>query len=87
MTDKFVQLLGRFCDRRVTMMKLPLLVYFACLPLFFSASALSWPFPDLAQSAPLHDREWQGRDCRITPTASDSQEAQESVEEEEPDCD
>ncbi len=86
MKDNFVQLLRRLCHRQVTTMRLPLLVYFACLPLFFSASAMSWPFPDALQSAPQRSLDWQDRDCQVTPVASDSGDAQEA-EEEEPDCD
>lgn len=87
MKDNFIQLLRRIYHRQVTTMKLPLLVYFACLPLFFSASAMSWPFPDVLQSAPQQSRDWQGRDCGVTAIANDSRDAQEPAEEEEPECD
>lgn len=63
------------------MIKLPLLIYLACLPLFFSASAMSWPFPESTESTPS-----QSRDCLIATAATDTQEKKKAVEDEEPDC-
>ena len=87
MKDKFNQLCGRLRDRPIVTMKLPLFVYFACLPLFFSASAMSWPFPESAQIAPPQGRDWPKRDCLTATSGTETQDAQEAVEDEEPECD
>ena len=66
---------------------IPLLVYFACLPLFFSASALSWPLSTPLETSPPAARDWPAsRDCSIAPVQSQEPEEQEDVEDEEPDC-
>lgn len=65
----------------------PLFFYFACLPLFFSASALSWPFPESLETAPPSVRDWPGaRDCQVVPSQSEAPDEQGAVEDEEPDC-
>ena len=70
------------------MKRISLLLYFALLPVFFSASALSWPLPDAFESAPpsIRDRADVG-DCPIAPTQAEAPEEELPVEEEEPDCD
>ena len=62
--------------------RLALLVYFACLPLFFSANALSWPFAEAVETEPATER-----DCPIVPTANHSSDEQATDEDDEPDCD
>ncbi len=67
---------------------IPLLAYFACLPLFFSASALSWPLAEPPETSSPTVRDWPGsRDCSIAPSQSQAPEEQQDVEEEEPECD
>ena len=70
------------------MNRLSLILYFALLPLFFSASALSWPFPDTTESAPpsVRDRAGAG-DCPVIPSQGEAPETRQPVEDEEPDCD
>ena len=69
------------------MNRISLILYFALLPVFFSASALSWPFPDAIESAPPSVRDWPGTgDCPIAPSQAEAAEDELPVEEEEPDC-
>ncbi len=69
------------------MNRILLIIYFALLPVFFSASALSWPFPDAIETAPPSVRDWPvAGDCPIAPSQAQAPEDQLPVEEEEPDC-
>ncbi len=70
------------------MNRISLILYFALLPVFFTASALSWPLPDAIESAPPSVRDWPGAgDCPIVPSQAQAPEEEPPVEEEEPDCD
>ena len=88
MQQKFDPPAQRPRGHRPGLARLPLLAYFACLPLFFSASALSWPFSEPGETTSPTVRDWPtSRDCAIAPSQSDENEQQETVEDEEPDCD
>lgn len=88
MQQKFDQPVPRPRGLRAGLTGVPLLVYFACLPLFFSASALSWPLSTPLDASPPTARDWPAsRDCSVAPVQSQETEGQEEVEDEEPDCD